>query len=184
MFFFLLQKQVLHISESASLQSHIYYSKHNYFCKKHFLNFRALQGEDAFCFYQVLLKLFTHFYTLLSIEFTAEHQVKVTDNISRWKLQTNNDAGDIFPTRTTYIRKNQCHTSGEMLSLAAFSAICQNFMLSMTHALPIKNRTRPSTQKEQHYFLFFSAISLPKEDLCSSTKVISYVIFGEHLILQ
>lgn len=61
----------------------------------------------------------------------------------------------------------------------------ENVMLSMTHALNcIKNEAQPSTQKEQHYFPLFSAVSLPEEDLCGSAKVTAFVMFGEILILH
>lgn len=106
--------------------------------------------------------------------------MKVTDNSSRWKPQINDDSGDILPTRSPYIIKNQCQTDGASLSLAAVSVMCENFMLSMTQALHcVKNKARLSTQKEQHYFPPFTAVSLPEENVCGSAKVIAFGVFGE-----
>lgn len=56
-------------------------------------------------------------------------------------------------------------------------------MFSMTRALHcIKTEAQPSTQKEQHYVLPFSSVSLPEEELHGPGKVITFVKFEENLI--
>lgn len=58
-------------------------------------------------------------------------------------------------TRSPHIGKNQRQNGGGSLSFAALSAMCENFMLSMTRALQhSKNKSWPTTQKE-HYFPSF-----------------------------
>lgn len=130
-------------------------------------------------------KLFTRSRTSLSIQIAAAHQVKVTDKNSKWKPHRNDDGGDILPTRSPHIGKNQCQTDGASLFLAAFSVMCEDFMLSMTRTLQCsKNKARLSTQKEQHYFPPFSAVSLPGEDLVDLRRWLRALDVGGNLILQ
>lgn len=80
-------------------------------------------------------ELVIHSYASLFIQIAATLQVKMTDNSTRWKPKITDDVGDILPTRNPCIGKKQCQSEEALLSLAVFSVMYEDFMLSMTYCM-------------------------------------------------
>lgn len=125
------------------------------FCRKGFLNFKALKGcvcgSDGVggvpfvairCHEKLLNSLY---FTSLSIQITAAHQVKGIDNIA----QDENHSWcwwHLYHQESLHGKESMSGRRASLL-LDAFSVMCENFMLSMTHTLQrTKNKERTSTQ--------------------------------------
>lgn len=103
----------LHIDESVFSSTSLFVIQNSAIFASWIL--KPWRGKMPFAAIRFFSELFIHSYTSLSIQIAAALQVEMTDNSSRWKPKITDDMGDIHPTRSPYIRRNQCQTEGASL---------------------------------------------------------------------